>query len=174
MGPFHLISRIFGPKGDTRHIVPTPSKLSTCVFDAANEDIGLVPVPSRTSQMPNIPAAGDCWEIEQGVHYSEIFHGKLRACASFWRDTICASGFVLDIIEHGYKIPFKTTPPPYSIENRSSATFCLGSRFGISLLFGKPFRNCWPVDVCEKLQIIRNFVIHCMLLSSRPESYGLS
>ena len=122
MGPFHLISRIFGPKGDTRPIMPTPSKLSTCVFDAASEDIGLVPVPSRTSQMPNIPAGEDCWELEQGVHYCEIFHGKLRACASFWRDTICASEFVLDIIEHGYKIPFKITPPPYSIENRSSAT----------------------------------------------------
>ena len=121
MGPSHLISRIFGPKVDTRHIVPTPSKLSTCVFDAANEDIGLVPVLSGTSQMPNIPAAEDCWEIEQGVHYSEIFHGKLRACASFWRDTICASEFVLDIIEHVYKIPFQITPPPYSIENHSSA-----------------------------------------------------
>ena len=122
MGPFHLISRIFGPKGDTRPIMPTPSKLSTCVFDAASEDIGLVPVPSKTSQMPKIPAGEDCWELEQGVHYYEIFHGKLRACASFWRDTICASEFVLDIIEHGYKIPFKITPPPYSIENRSSAT----------------------------------------------------
>ena len=98
-GPSHLISRIFGPKGDTRHIVPTPSKLSTCVFDAANENIGLVPVPSGTSQMPNIPAAEDGWEIEQDVHY-------------------CASEFVLDIMEHGYKI----TPPTYSIENRSSAT----------------------------------------------------
>ena len=56
------------------------------------------------------------------MHYCKIFHGKLRACASFWRDTICASEFVLDIIEHGYKIPFKITTPPYSIENRSSAT----------------------------------------------------
>ena len=165
MGSSHLISRIFGPKVDTRHIVPTPSKLSTCVFDAANEDIGLVPVLSGTSQMPNIPAAEDCWEIEQGVHYSEIFHGKLRACASFWRDTIGASEFVLDIIEHVYKIPFQITPPPYSIENHSSATctrqFCSRSHFGIV--------GQWMCT--RKLQIIRNFIIHCMLLSSRPESF---
>ena len=99
----------------------TPSKLSTCVFDAANADIGPVPVLSRTSQTLNNPEVGDCWEIEQGVHYSEIFHGKLRSCLSFWRETICASEFVLDIIENGYKILFKITPTTYSIGNRSSA-----------------------------------------------------
>ena len=63
-----------------------------------------------------------CWEIEQGVHYCEIFHGKLRSCLSFWRETVCASEFVLDIIANGYKIPFRITPRPYSIDNRSSAT----------------------------------------------------
>ena len=99
----------------------TPSKLSTCVFDAANADIGPVPVLSRTSQTLNNPAVEDCWEIEQGVHYSEIFHGKLRSCLSFWRETICALEFVLDVTENGYKIPFKITPTTYSIENRSSA-----------------------------------------------------
>ena len=47
--------------------------------------------------------------------------GKLRACFPFWRDTIGATEFVLDIIQNGYKIPFKETPLPFSIDNRSSA-----------------------------------------------------
>ena len=105
LGPCSLISRIFGPKGDTRQLMSTPSKLSTCVFDAANADIGPVPVLSlRTSQTLNNPAVEDCWEIEQGVHYSGIFHGKLRSClfARVFR-------------------PFKITLMTYSIKNRSSA-----------------------------------------------------
>ena len=83
--------------------------------------MGPAPVLSRTSQMLDNSDVEDCWEIEQGVHYSEIFHGKLRSCLSFWRETVCASEFVLDIIANGYKIPFRITPRPYSIENRSSA-----------------------------------------------------
>lgn len=65
--------------------------------------------------MLNNPEVEDCWEIEQGVHYSE------NHCLSFWRETICASEFVFDITENGYKIPFRITPTAYSIENRSSA-----------------------------------------------------
>ena len=106
----NLILRIFGPKGDTRQLLATPSKLSTCVFDAANEDIGPVPVLSRTSKRLNNPEVEDCWEINEGVHYSENFHGKLRSCLSFRRETICASEFVLDIIENGYKIPLELPP----------------------------------------------------------------
>ena len=40
---------------------------------------------------------------------------------SFWRDAVRASDFVLDIIENGYKILFRESPLPYSIDNRSSA-----------------------------------------------------
>ena len=64
-GPCNLISRIFGLKGDTRQIMPTLSRLSTCVFDAANEDIGPVAVLSRTSQMVNTTAVGD-WAHDLG------------------------------------------------------------------------------------------------------------
>ena len=44
-----------------------------------------------------------------------------------------------------------------------------------TVLFAKLFRNCWHVVVCEKLQIILTFVIHChaMSRSSRQVNYGL-
>ena len=47
--------------------------------------------------------------------------GKLHANFTFWRDTIQASDFVLDIIQNGYKILFMESPLPFSIENGSSA-----------------------------------------------------
>ena len=40
---------------------------------------------------------------------------------TFWQDTIQAWDFVLDIIRNGYKVLFRETLLPYSIENRSSA-----------------------------------------------------
>ena len=49
------------------------------------------------------------------VNFALVYH-------AFWRETVCASEFVLDIIANGYKILFRITPRPYSIENRSSAT----------------------------------------------------
>ena len=39
----------------------------------------------------------------------------------FGRNSVRASEFVLDIIDNGYKIIFRETPSPYSIDNRSSA-----------------------------------------------------
>ena len=60
-------------------------------------------------------------QSEQGVEDSSCIQGKLRANFPFWRDVVRASEFVLDIIQNGYKILFRESPLPFSIENRSSA-----------------------------------------------------
>lgn len=60
-------------------------------------------------------------QSEQGAEESSLIQGKLRANFPFWRDAVRASEFVLDIIQNGYKILFRESPLPYSIENRSSA-----------------------------------------------------
>ena len=60
-------------------------------------------------------------QSEQGVEDSSCIQGKLRANFPFWRDVVRASEFVLDIILNGYKILFRESPLPFSIENRSSA-----------------------------------------------------
>ena len=52
---------------------------------------------------------------------SKILQGNLRANFPFWRDVVRASEFVFDIIQNGYKILFRESPLPCSIENRSSA-----------------------------------------------------
>ena len=46
---------------------------------------------------------------------------NLELNIQFWRETIQLSEFMLDIIENGYKIPFKETSLPYKFDNRSSA-----------------------------------------------------
>jgi hypothetical protein len=63
----------------------------------------------------------DQYEFEQVIEASSFTQGKLHANFTFWRDTIQASDFVLDIIQNGYKILFMESPLPFSIENRSSA-----------------------------------------------------
>ena len=62
-------------------------------------------------------------EFDQNVEgsSSSFVQGKLHANFSFWQDAIRDSDFALDIIRSGYKIIFRETPLPYSIEKRSSA-----------------------------------------------------
>lgn len=63
--------------------------------------------------------------IEENFEYVEnsspvIVKGKLKQNISFWRK-IGASGFILDIIENGYKIPFFSEPPSTFAKNNNSA-----------------------------------------------------
>ena len=113
---------IFAPKVDTPTI---HSELPTCAFDAASEvtgPISVIPEINLFGQDPNLDCLEPC-EFERDVEgsSSNFVQGKLCANFSFWQDTIQASDFVLDIIRNGYKILFRETPLPYSIENRSSA-----------------------------------------------------
>ena len=114
-----LVLIIFVPKGGFSTI---PADHLTCVFDAEEGDTGQIIVPSETKEFPQYPDLNfmEQYEFEQGVNDSSFVQGKLRLNASFWRDVIQASAFVLDIIEHGYKITFQELPLPYSIDNRSS------------------------------------------------------
>ena len=113
---------IFAPKVDTPTI---HSELPICVFDAASEvtgPISVIPEINLCRQDENLDCLEPC-EFERDVEgsSSSFVPGKLCANFSFWQYTIQASDFVLDIIRNGYKIPFRETPLPYSIENRSSA-----------------------------------------------------
>ena len=111
---------IFVPKVDT---LTTHSEASTCAFDAVNEDTGSICAPPKTNrclQDQNLNFL-DQYEFEQDIEASSFTQGKLHANFTFWRDTIQASDFVLDIIQNGYKILFMESPLPFSIENGSSA-----------------------------------------------------
>lgn len=39
---------------------------------------------------------------------------------SFWKDELKASDYILDVIKNGYKIPFKSIPPPSFCDNNKS------------------------------------------------------
>ena len=46
--------------------------------------------------------------------------GRLRSCLNHWEKS-GASSFILDVVENGYKLPFKTLPKPVELGNNKSA-----------------------------------------------------
>ena len=122
---FLLLVVIFVPKVDTPE---TFSEAPICVFDAEREVTGPVLASPKIKsccqdQNHDFSVLDQCEfeQIEQGVEDSSCIQGKLRANFPFWRDVVRASEFVLDIILNGYKILFRESPLPFSIENRYSA-----------------------------------------------------
>ena len=66
----------------------------------------------------------DFFEYEQGRSSTIVVAGRLKShiIVQFWR-SIGASQFILDVIEHGYRIPFHSTPPvSFSSYNKSALT----------------------------------------------------
>ena len=62
------------------------------------------------------------FEYEQGRSSTIVVAGRLKSHIQFWR-SIGASQFILDVIEHGYRIPFHSTPPvSFSSYNKSALT----------------------------------------------------
>ena len=59
------------------------------------------------------------FEYEQGTA-EPIVKGRLRNSVEIWRK-INAPEFVLDIIQHGYKLPFLESPPRAYFSNNKSA-----------------------------------------------------
>ena len=64
----------------------------------------------------------DFFEYEQGRSSTIVVAGRLKShiIVQFWR-SIGASQFILDVIEHGYRIPFHSTPPVSFSSNNKSA-----------------------------------------------------
>lgn len=56
---------------------------------------------------------------EQGVK-EIIVKNRLKRHVQFWKD-IGASSFIIDTIEHGYKIPFYSLPKSVVLKNNKSA-----------------------------------------------------
>ena len=79
----------------------------------------------------------DFFEYEQGRSSTIVVAGRLKSHIQFWR-SIGTSQFILDVIEHGYRIPVHSTPPvSFSSNNRSDQLW------RILILLTKLFPNCW-------------------------------
>lgn len=61
------------------------------------------------------------YEYEQG-QADILVKGRLKARSQFWK-SIGANSFILDVIEHGYKIPFYSKPENVHLNNNKSALF---------------------------------------------------
>ena len=124
---FLLLVVIFVPKVDSPE---TFSEAPICVFGAEREVTEPVLVPPKIKsrcqdQNHDFSVLDQCEfdQSEQGVEDPSCIQGKLCANFPFWRDVVRASEFVLDIIQNGYKILFRESPLPFSIDNRSSALY---------------------------------------------------
>ena len=78
------------------------------------------------------------FDYEQGSS-EPIVRGRMKANIDFWRH-IGAHDDILQVIEHGYKLPLLTTPPPAHFKNNYSAlnNYDFVSGAIISLI-----QNCW-------------------------------
>ena len=52
----------------------------------------------------------DFLEYEQGRSYTIVVAGRLKSHIQVWRSK-SAGQFILDVIEHGYRLPFHSIPP---------------------------------------------------------------
>ena len=47
--------------------------------------------------------------------------GNIHKAGQFWHQALDASKFVLDIIDHGYRLPFAIPCPPFLAKNNASS-----------------------------------------------------
>ena len=62
---------------------------------------------------------GDILLPRHGVY--PTVKGRLHSCIILWREELCASPWVLDILRQGYVLPFTSVPTPYFRPNQHSA-----------------------------------------------------
>jgi hypothetical protein len=98
-------------------------------------------------EINNYPNCGlehdhNIFEYEQDVS-PPVLKGRLRARCSFW-ESINTNSFVLDIIKHGYRIPFINTPVRVCLANNKSA---LEHRVFVEAAISELLRNLAAVEV---------------------------
>uniref|UniRef100_A0A1X7U429 CCHC-type domain-containing protein n=2 Tax=Amphimedon queenslandica TaxID=400682 RepID=A0A1X7U429_AMPQE len=71
------------------------------------------------------------WESNDEMDNGYCVKGSLSRHSQFWHEVLCASDYVLGIIDHGYKLPLKMIPPSYSAPNHCSALTSSGLITGI-------------------------------------------
>lgn len=96
------------------------AKHPTCVSNVEKEAIGPTLASLDQKNMDLSLELKDLFDYEQNS-CCHVFRQKLRSNLTFWRETVKASSFILDVLENGYKLIFLESPAPFFFENRSSA-----------------------------------------------------
>ena len=91
--------------------------------------------------------------------------GKFQENLEFWKIEICASGFVPDITENRYKIPFRETPPPFlsKIDHL---------HLNIANLLKRQFKNYLTTSVLKNSVSHQVLLVFYMLLINLPANYA--
>ena len=74
-----------------------------------------------TELLSQVHLVEDSYEYESSGHNIPQVKGNLKNNLQFWK-TIGASRYILDVVEHGYRLPFAHVPPePIWLKNNKSA-----------------------------------------------------
>ena len=106
--------------------------------------------------------------------------GRLKASLSFWKHTLNATAFILNVIELGYILPLHTTPSPCKLRNNKSSIIhpdFVGAEIGRLLRHKyieevrEPPYCCNPLTVVEgkKLRLVLDLnrnLNHCLSLKN--------
>ena len=86
--------------------------------EATTSNVGLN--VSETHQLPDL---GRSWEVEGSSVRLQVtdVQGRLRQAQSFWKETLQASGLIMDWILTGYKLPLLCAPTPFVQGNHRSS-----------------------------------------------------
>ena len=103
---------------EQQQVQPDPTRTNSTVNDDRIED----------NQLSNLPPdkcdlflSSNRAIIKQKNFSSEGIQGRLKPCLRFWHETLQCSQFVHNVIERGYVLPLKATPPPVFLRNNRSA-----------------------------------------------------
>ncbi|XP_021371383.1 uncharacterized protein LOC110461960 isoform X1 [Mizuhopecten yessoensis] len=98
---------------------------SVCGWDTVNESQNC-----RIQPENEVKYSDDTFEIgvfEENYEISEKHFndtgvkGRLKRCVDFWRNTIEANDYILNVLSEGYLIPFISTPPnKFNFNNKSA------------------------------------------------------
>lgn len=59
------------------------------------------------------------WELEDKEQ--ALVAGKIRYHSDFWESKLKAPPWIMEVVKHGYSIPFKSHPSPFFARNNKSS-----------------------------------------------------
>ena len=106
--------------GRTAPTSPLGERPAECQLENDNQDCtGFEDEYTNSFSIDNL-LTNDYYEYEQGQK-DILVKGRLRQNIQFWKDTLQANDFIIDVIENGYKIPFYSMPMRTILPNNKSA-----------------------------------------------------
>ena len=126
------------------------------VSDLDKEPVNLSPIDGESTEHSEV-LAPRYWEATE--HAPVSVKGRLKESFEFWANHLQATKPILDIVQHGYYLPFLRPPDSYSSPNHKSAL--LNAEFIDTAIADLLSNNCVKLvaqkpHVCSPLLVVEN------------------